>query len=158
MLTTRLPDNEALYLAGIFDGEGTINISRRGPETHATPPRFFLRVAVDMNHLPTVETFHRYFGGQLYVARHRLGTGHMWMLRHNDVRPFLQAIGPLLRIKDAQARLAIEFLDAHTFEHHSWHRRPVAARVIADRVRMYERMGELNQSHWWKKRHRVTAA
>lgn len=95
------------YIAGLFDGEGTIRF-QTGKE--------YCQVKVEMSHLPTVQFLHEMCGGTLDKPRTRLnaaGTANRkttqtwWLSAQRDVLWFLLEIEPYLRAKRPEALAAI---------------------------------------------------
>jgi hypothetical protein len=145
-----MPDAEAAYLAGLFDGEGSICITRVQPKPpRSWAPAFTLHVTLRMTDRATVELFHRVFGGSFSeVAAKRL---RMFCWRSGDWRSVqvLRTLRPFLRIKGRQADLAIQFMETKVRMHAN---QRVPEIVTQARTEMYEQMGALNHSHWADKR------
>lgn len=98
------------YLAGFFDGEGSIGIAGTS-----------LQVRVVNSYRPTLERFQRAFGG--VVAVHHTGDDKTrltweWRVYGDTAAHFLTTILPLLNEKAAQAYLGLHFrtLPAHGAE------------------------------------------
>lgn len=79
---------EIAYLAGVFDGEGTIQTAHRN-----------YGVSVQMTDLDILERFQAQFGGAIYRRSLRKGQKQSWVWglnRRNDVWDFLSAIDSYL--------------------------------------------------------------
>ena len=87
------------YIAGLFDGEGSIVIGKTGPREHE------LAITITNNYKPVLDEVALQFPGA--VNRNRL----CWIYRagHQAAQEFLEAIYPFLRIKQLRAELALEF-------------------------------------------------
>jgi hypothetical protein len=145
-----LPVTDIAYMAGLFDGEGTICIShaKAQPPRHPSPV-YELRVAVQMNSEVTVRAFFDCFGG--HVAPHR-PPQFVWSARAWRAIRVLNTLKPFLRLKRAQADLALHFMETKTLGYRRGRYR-VAPKLLAERQAIYEQMGLLNNSHWYRSRH-----
>ena len=97
------------YLAGLLDGEGTINISL------AHQKHFFLTVAITGINRALMDWFKDTVGGYIRTAnRAKIGhqTCYSWTLCSIQAANFLKLLLPYLRLKKKQAELAIEFQDS----------------------------------------------
>lgn len=91
------------YLAGVFDGEGTITFtfSRKS---------MVLAIALGMCCRPVVSMFQNRYGGCL---NSRIGTNllhHRWIITGKRCLFFLNDLYPYLIVKKPQAQLAFEFI------------------------------------------------
>jgi len=110
-------DNTQLaYIAGLMDGEGSIIIrydyikTKSGYRKHG----FSLIVQVAMvDDSNVLQWLSESFGGSLYLHRDKRKSYWRditkWHIATNQALSFLEAILPFLRLKYAQAKLAIEF-------------------------------------------------
>ena len=105
------------YVAGLFDGEGSIVIAVVLPNAKRgnISPIHCLRVTLGMTHQETIQWLHNIFGGHVTQngngthARHPL---FLWSVVANQAQSFLELIYPYLRYKKEQATIAIEFQKA----------------------------------------------
>lgn len=118
------------YMAAVIDCEGSISLSRMITKNHpvknrnsrsignpnpGVTERIVLVVAVGMTDRAIPEWLCSEFGGRL---NHRSfpGTNYQdrwdWMASSQIASKFLKVIQPYLKLKNIQARLAIEFQDA----------------------------------------------
>ena len=106
-----LLETDKAYIAAFIDGEGTIGLSRQaGREVGYCP---VVRIA---NTYKDILHWHQEITGYGSLSPQSRGNkkhkaGWIWFLRVEEMREFLIAILPFLRIKDQQARLLLEFLD-----------------------------------------------
>lgn len=103
---------ELAYMAGLFDGEGCVHIARI--HTKKRNLTYQLVCKISMYSLPTLEIFKDSFGGsirrELTDEKHnKYGLLHSWAIWGNSSISFLGQLMPYLRIKKAEANLAIEF-------------------------------------------------
>lgn len=95
------------YLAGFFDGEGTVCISRRKDKGRDS---FDLRICVGQKDIRPLELFKKRFGGRIYVQRRK---GNLWIYQWEckyGKRDFLKAMIPHLRFKKEEAKIAEKYL------------------------------------------------
>lgn len=94
------------YIAGFFDGEGSINIlTRKRPQN----TEYTLTVAIGQKDGETLDWIKENFGGNVYLVK-RDGT-FFWTITHQNAIRFLKEIYPHLRYKKPQAKVAIEFYE-----------------------------------------------
>mgnify|MGYP001241439435 CR=1 FL=1 len=98
---------ELAYVAGLFDGEGCVNIWKhndRGVMRHR------LRATLANTHKPFGEWLKREFGGSVTVYKSQQHkTLYTWSVYGKACARFLGQIIPYLRLKQDQAVVAIEF-------------------------------------------------
>src|SRR3982751_6376897 len=102
------------YVAGFFDGEGSIGIYRNGQGTFHLRTQLTQNVTVESHHL--LEELRLTFGGNLAFMRARIykgGAAYNWQLTGNTAARFLKEIRPYLRMKGAQAEVAIAWQSEH---------------------------------------------
>lgn len=95
------------YLAGFFDGEGTISVyrNRKGKYT-------VLTIAVGQNDPTPLKLFHNIFGGSLFSRVKSSGVIHwVWRASPNVAYNTLKTLRPYLIVKARQADLALEMMD-----------------------------------------------
>lgn len=110
-----LTELEKAYLAGLFDGEGCISLSR-GVSSYNDRSYHQLMITVGMANKEGVEMFHREFGGT-FTAIEKVhlnpnwSTIYRWQVSSGkDCSKFLEVIGPYLRIKRPLVQLALDFI------------------------------------------------
>lgn len=138
------------YLAGVFDGEGTVGITRWIPRDNpAKSPRYTGRITLGMCVKEIVEMFQQRYGGSLRVERvPNRRPVYRWALVGNKiVLPFLEEMTPYLIEKQERAILLKEYTENVS------DKRPVSetGRVLrlgeeelAKREDFYQKMKELN--------------
>jgi hypothetical protein len=107
----RLPDREVdrAYLGGLLDGEGSI--------TRFDPKYGNWAIKVYMTDKEVIDWLHANVGGSrsTYLPKNRKKISHLWHLsRQADVRTFLIAISPYLKVhnKQQKAREALMEIEA----------------------------------------------
>jgi hypothetical protein len=106
------------YVAGLFDGEGSIVIGCNKPDAvwGRKVPSYWLQVSITNTDRPLIDWLHATFGGHISDYSHSVSRKNRrpcwaWRTIGGQARGFLQNISPYLRIKKDQALLAIEFQD-----------------------------------------------
>ncbi len=100
------------YLAGIIDGEGTINITVTKPKGYNNP-RYTGRIAIGMVNEEIIDLFHQRYGGSKRVecVPNRKPI-YRWM-KVGDSQPLidiLEELLPCLIVKKRQAELVLEYI------------------------------------------------
>jgi hypothetical protein len=102
------------WTAGIIDGEGSIFVMRQKRKDRERDTNFILRVSVQSTDPYMTKELLKMFpeGAEFSVQRERgLGWSDTlkWQLNGKKAARFIKEILPFLRVKQAQAALAIEF-------------------------------------------------
>lgn len=114
---------ELIYLAGLFDGEGTITINSGYSKkyviaNHNSDMGYGVLVRLGMNDANSVKRYHEFFGvGQYFPEKSYKGyrAMHRWQSRNQkEVKEVLLKLEPFLRLKKPQAQLALKFLEECT--------------------------------------------
>lgn len=99
------------YIAGFFDGEGSIGITG-GPHRRTVGQRTWLRISITNTDVAILTAIRQRVGGTLSKGR-LLGKG--WK-EHRELRflgyeaiEFLKTIQPIVRVKARQVALALEY-------------------------------------------------
>ncbi len=102
------------WVAGFFDGEGSIGIYRNGAST------YHLRTQLTQNVTPASEAIltelRERYGGNVARMRsiiYRRGSAFNWQINGNLASNFLSIILPHLRLKREQAEIAIAWQSQH---------------------------------------------
>jgi len=155
----KLIPEEIAYIAGLFDGEGCVNIYKIDtPKTYAGGerkkyPRYELTTSIYNCNKDVLSWLHETFGGYLQT-RHRykkpeqveLGKwkkSYAWKLSANQAKMFLEMIVANMRIKKQQAQLAIEFQTARSKKRNRCN--PITPQENNLFRKCWEQMKELNQ-------------
>lgn len=100
------------YVAGFFDGEGSITVTPVKRSPRGLSPNHTLQVSIGNTDPRALEWIHNNFGGSLTV-RYPNKKNHrnvlQWIIRAAMALPFLRAIEPFVKMKREQVRLGIQF-------------------------------------------------
>jgi hypothetical protein len=107
----------AEYLAGLFDGEGCIDVQRMYPRDGKgrlyVRPR--VRLCMSDSATPLLQKLHASFGGHLTAraatSENQQSSSSLEWLSARDIRSILNLILPHLALKAEQAKLALWWLD-----------------------------------------------
>jgi hypothetical protein len=101
------------YVAGFFDGEGTISISLSMTTSRAgtVRPHHSLCVRLGQTKLGILERLKAQFGGGIttYKPQPRKAQAWAWVLCARGALAFLEQVAPHLILKKAEAEVAFEF-------------------------------------------------
>jgi hypothetical protein len=116
-----LPDTECAWLAGFFDGEGSIGLYRKFKEG-----KFYAvstRITVAQTDRTCLDTFFNLFGGSLVLIdrpeRKTIRHTQYWSWTCDSTASanlFLQTVRKFLRVKAEEADLVMEFI-AHRYDY-----------------------------------------
>jgi len=141
-------ESELNWLSGLFDGEGSVYISRtKGKNTHL----YNLSLEITMTDKPTIEKIHNLFGiGSFNPTRRKtMNKKHRqawrWSAKSNDAVKILELITPSLVTKKDEAILALEFAKSRGKNPGRRGMDEETARVRED---YYQRMKELKLKEW----------
>jgi len=108
----RFKNEDLAWVAGFFDGEGSVAIGH--PRPIERPGWFSLQVRVSQIAKEPLTVLSAMFGGTVGVKDNSGGYGtrqiYQWSLTSTRAGEFLEAILPYLIVKKADALLALEFL------------------------------------------------
>jgi hypothetical protein len=111
------------YLAGLFDGEGSVNIFKQS-RSYMAYSAYFIEISIGNTHEGVLNWVLEKFGGRVaHNSDHRTaGSRKVWRWRasSNEAYEILVAMLPYLIVKKEQAQLAIEFRERQVkFSGHS---------------------------------------
>ena len=97
------------YFAGLFDGEGCVNVVEVKPKPGRHSPTFQTLAQVSMTDRRSLDLLFITFGGRIRLSTKK-GSRPIWVWRvyHKNAKRFLEAILPYLVVKKYQAELLIE--------------------------------------------------
>lgn len=124
------------YLAGFFDGEGSINITTRKRKHFAV--EHTLSIAIGQKDGKTLDWIKDEFGGNIHTVK-RDGT-YFWYTSNQKAYEVLKILYPYLKYKKHQAELALRFYD----EREDTRRKPVPLEELERRENIRQ---ELKLSH-----------
>ncbi len=101
------------YIAGLFDGEGWILITRTTSNKEMKSPAFYLRVGIEMTNFEVLNNICNKYGGHIYTRPVKRAVNrkitHTWYLDGKKSINFLTDIKEFLIIKKKQAEIAIDY-------------------------------------------------
>jgi intein/homing endonuclease len=104
-----LPETMKSYLAGFFDGEGCISVSKFQGKNNRTPV-YQLQVVIAQKVDVLAELCEIAGVGTVHIKRDKSGVDYLqWRMSPREGVEFLKAVLPYLRVKKEEAILAIEF-------------------------------------------------
>lgn len=117
-------ETQLAYLAGFFDGEGTVYLYKRmKPEGW---PNHDIRFQITNTNKEVIEWIHKIFGGQTYYKDRSLQNAkwkpsYLWHANRKVFDQVAPAIFPFIIVKRAQLELAFEFRKTYSSKnrHHS---------------------------------------
>ena len=140
-------ESDLAYLAGFFDGEGSVSISENGkPSPRALSPNHTLQVAIGNTDITVLKQIQQHFGGYLTTrcpSKPRHKTVYQWSLRSTGAADFLKAIRPYLKMKCKQADIAIAFQESKP----KYSKARVTAEIVAWREQQRKDIRMLNGRH-----------
>ncbi len=104
------------YIAGFFDGEGSITIHENcRPSPRGKSPNHTLQISIGNTDPTILVLIHKQFGGS-FSERKVTKPNHrrffQWTVRAAAAKPFLEAIEPFVVMKKKQVQTALEFQNA----------------------------------------------
>ena len=102
------------YIAGLFDGEGSISIAKQ-KRAIGKNPGYHLTVCLGFRHgIEILHKIRKYYGGVIQIAKYgklKERAYPRWYVKQNQAYRFLKDILPLLIIKREVAELGIKFYE-----------------------------------------------
>jgi len=108
-------DVELAWMAGFFDGEGTVIVERSKSPACTHGYQTSLHVAVTQTSTPCLEIFKSHFGGSIITSRSTTPNGrrwavqHRWVVRNEAALAFLRTIAPYVVVKRDQVAAAAQY-------------------------------------------------
>ena len=151
----KLTEIEKAYIAGFFDGEGSISINKfRANNPNYKCPHYILTVTLTNTNLEIIEEIHEKLGASKQMRKREWGKSHWktcyaWMASANKALIVLKLIRPYLKVKAKQADLAISFQESK-MSNRKWvssdKGKTLSPETLADREAIYKTMKNLNGS------------
>lgn len=90
------------YVAGFFDGEGCIHLSKNGQ----------CKIMITQKQPEILYVMQKQFGGGVFAKRNKTGGYfHLQISKKELMLDFLKAVTPYLFVKRAKAEIALQFLE-----------------------------------------------
>lgn len=138
------------YIAGIFDGEGSIGVSIARPKGARKTNSYRVRMRVSMCDDRAIILLQELFGGKIKThqpsnPKHKLQ--YDWMLRSWDARQALKELLPFLVIKKERAEVAIMLIERVSASNVKFSQKKIARTSkgeLSIRHSLYEKIFKLN--------------
>lgn len=139
----KLTEIDKAYIAGFFDGEGCISISKyQGPNNRT--PVYFLQVVLVQKGISPLFELRELVGVGTIHDRTKYSKGvYEWRLPARDAAEFLVAILPYLRNKREQAEIAIEYQSKQGHKISGGRGWTVPQELIDEKETYYKKLQEL---------------
>jgi hypothetical protein len=129
----KIDDVDLAYIAGFFDGEGSITIHHNaGKSPRGLSPNHTLQVSVANTDPRVIVWLRDCFGGRTVMRPSKVAKWRhvlQWIVRSNAAAEFLKAILPFLRMKREQAEIAIIFQGGKT----GYRKKPLSVEAVQAR-------------------------
>lgn len=135
-----MSEQDVIYTAGLFDGEGYVSILH----SDSRPNNYSIRVGISMTHLPTIDFLVSRFGGS-FLEKKVTGNRkdqYTWYCGNKLALDFLEKVLPFLITKKNQAVLALSF--PLTKRGSTGRNRPVLESIVIRRRTIYQDLMALN--------------
>ncbi len=97
------------YAAGIFDGEGYVDIYKASTSKMSKSPSFMVRVIISQKDGKVMNWLQDNFGGSVLLSKRDRNYIYRWDIRSQAANRFLSFIYPFVLIKKEQVKLALKF-------------------------------------------------
>ena len=142
-----LSAEDLAYIAGFFDGEGSVTIHENGrPSPRGISPNHTLQASIGNTDPIVLRWIHENFGGSLTYRKTKRENSRniaQWAIRARSALPFLEAIRPYIRMKGQQIDVAIEYQKTKTMRGP----KKVTAQDIVWREEQRQKIRGLNAIH-----------
>lgn len=143
-----MTDLELSYFAGLFDGEGCVQIAHHKPQEGKRTEQHTLRCSVNMVNKKCVSSFLVFGGSTCQKTRDRGNPRWQpqwtWSISSNQAMDFLKTLLPFVQLKRDQFKLAIEFQARRS---HTQKVNVVSAEELAERDWYWQKLKELKRSN-----------
>jgi hypothetical protein len=133
---------DLVYMAGIFDGEGSVSIDVQSPNKTRKYYYYSLRIVLINTNLILMEWLVKTFGGS-YRARKKIEgrkTCYCWSKFSRQAAEILEQCLPYMKVKRDHVLIFLEFMN--TMGKTGWN---VSEETRNHRQLLYEKMRKLNQ-------------
>ena len=157
----QLTELDKAYLAGFFDGEGCVSITKQKGGKRSVSPSYNMRAIISQAGKGTellVRLKEMAGVGAMHENKHPIKNwtiSYNWVISSDDALEFLISIHPYLHRKKEEAELAIEFQKAKksiTFDGKAYGRKNggLDASIIEERERIYQQLSAM-KGHYTKR-------
>lgn len=143
-----IKDLDLAYIAGFFDGEGSITIHENcKPSPRGKNPNHTMQVSIGNTNPKVLLYLKNKFGGCISYRKPTLKPNHrnvvQWTIRAKLALPFLIAIKPYIQMKKKQINLAIKFQKTKKMN-----KKILKKKVIIWREKQRKKIRELNHMNF----------
>lgn len=106
-----------VWLAGFFDGEGSVGIYYRKPREHSPNGEYFLRCQITQNNEPCIRWIANLTGGNIHFQPKSdkpttsFGEAYVVYWSHRRAEIFLKSIAPYCILKSDEIEIAFQFMN-----------------------------------------------
>src|ERR1041385_6851821 len=107
-----MEQHEWAYLAGLFDGEGCVQIIQQKPKGSNVSGSYYLYIGIRNTDTAIVKWIHSKIGGNLQDSKsyqENRSRSWWWNLHCHAAYEFLKSVRPFLHIKAEEADIAMKF-------------------------------------------------
>lgn len=138
------------YIAGLFDGEGSISLARLGHKVWSKRSDFSLTVRIHNTRKDVLEWVSQTVGGKVYVASNHPPNGYnkvyQWLMTGPTSIKLLIQLKPFIKIKNQQIEVAIAFQQTKEIVGAKRQfRKGVPQDITEQRFALYEQLKALNR-------------
>jgi len=138
-----LTEIDKAYIAGFFDGEGCISISKYQGKNNRTPV-YSLQVVIVQKGIDTLAALYNLTKiGTIHSRDKYHPDTYEWHIPRLDAVDFLTAILPYLRNKKMEAEVAIEYQEKQGRQHFTGLGYTVSPEHIAEKEMYYQKLHKL---------------
>lgn len=131
------------FIAGVFEGEGSISISSLGGKSWNKRTDYSLKVRISNTDRNLLDWIVDNYGGKIYkstTVNNKIVWA--WSVHTQKAENFLNTMMPYLICKKERAKIALEFRRTKDNGHRNWYRIPEAISKLREEI--YLRLKQLN--------------
>ena len=141
------------YIAGLFDGEGWIMITRQEPSIKFGQKtiHYNFRIGIEMTSYDILNKICKIYGGHIYTRPNKRAINrkitHTWYRDGENAMNFLKSIKDCLFIKRKQANIAIKYqehINKFKTKNLDFRRKSIPKKEINYREKMVQKIRNLN--------------
>jgi hypothetical protein len=141
------------YLAGFFEGDGSIMIFKSPPRGQGKSPAYRLVLTMTNTNVQVLRLAQKFYGGRIegpFTRGNRWRPSFRWELDGENCVPFLSDIAPYIQTKHGQIQIAFKFLAqirncSTASRGKGYGSNPLSDSEIQARESLYLQMKHLNQ-------------
>jgi len=139
-------DAPLAYLAGFFDGEGSVQIVKRIARRRHSP-HYSLVISCSNAHPKVVEMFRSAFGGSVISSKRNDNShiSYMWRVYGQGAASVLESLQPYLVVKAQRVKLAVDFQGRFVNCQPRMRGVSYSEEIVSARERCWEEMRALNE-------------